>query len=560
MNRSPWLILGLLCIPVFVGSVDLTIVSAILPEVIVSLQLPLDTRLDDAFWVITGYLLAYTISMVFVGRLSDIVGRRRAYFACLLLFMFGSFFVAVAHTFPTEISARVFRWIDPGGRPPSAELRTLYMIILGRILQALGAGAMAPVTMAMVGDIFPKGKRARPIGVVGAVDTVGWMLGHLYGGVMVRFFGANGAAIVDFFGDLGLSLAEPTWRTLFWFNLVTGGFTLVAVWLSLRGVPQQRRDQRFDFLGTALIVAALIALNLGLGATNPEAPRDVSGFQSAGQEAGQFALPLLIIAVLAFLLFLLVESRVRHPLIDLKLFRARNVSAASFTNICVGFSLTIGLVSLPILVNIREAEASIEGVQGAALITGVLLSSLTVPMALGAIPGAWLSDRFGYRIATVAGMGLTAVGFVLIGLSWRSDTAYWMMGAQMALAGFGMGLTISPIGAAVINAAAPSERGAASAMVLALRLVGMTLALSALSDFAINRVNKLVAERSIGLTDTDNLYLVTSVDVVRELFLLGAGISLAALFAALLMRGGQTSQQVSDEAIPDAQLVSIRHQ
>ncbi|HLA43738.1 MAG TPA: MFS transporter, partial [Aggregatilineales bacterium] len=96
-SRSPWLVLGFLCIPVFIGAVDLTIVSAILPEVIVSLKLPLETRLDDAFWSITGYLLAYTISMVFVGRLSDIIGRRRVYFVCLLLFMFGSFWVAVAH-------------------------------------------------------------------------------------------------------------------------------------------------------------------------------------------------------------------------------------------------------------------------------------------------------------------------------------------------------------------------------------------------------------------------------------------------------------------------------
>jgi MFS family permease len=249
-----------------------------------------------------------------------------------------------------------------------------------------------------------------------------------------------------------------------------------------------------------------------------------------------------VLAVLAFLLFLLVESRVRHRLIDLKLFRIRNVSAASFTNICVGACLTIGLVSLPILVNIRESQANIEGVQQAALITGILLSGLTIPMALGAIPGAWLSDRAGYRAATVTGMGLTALGFVLIGVSWRSETSYWLMGGQMAVAGFGMGLTISPIGAAVINAADAAERGAASAMVLALRLVGMTLALSGLSDFAINRVNKLVAERGAALANTDNLYLVTSVDVVRELFLLGAAISIAALLVALWMRGGRASE------------------
>jgi len=208
--RHPWRVLFFLCIPVFIGSIDLTIVSAILPEVIVSLGLPAEARLDDAFWMLTGYLVAYTIGLACVGRLSDIVGRRWVYLTFLGLFMFGSYFVAIAHTYPTDWYARAFRMLYPDSRPPAEEIRTLHMIILGRVVQALGAGAMPAVTMAMVGDLFPKGKRARPLGVVGAVDTVGWMLGHLYGGIMVNFFGRNGAAIVDAFASVGLTFGS-TW-------------------------------------------------------------------------------------------------------------------------------------------------------------------------------------------------------------------------------------------------------------------------------------------------------------------------------------------------------------
>lgn len=539
--RSPWLVLSILCIPVFIGSLDLTIVSAILPEVIVSLKLPAETRLDEAFWAITGYLLAYTVSMVFVGRLSDILGRRRLYIACLLLFMFGSYFVAVAHQAPTDLYGRVFRMIYPDERPPSPELRTLYMIILGRVLQALGAGAMVPVTMAMVGDLFPKGQRARPIGAIGAIDTVGWVLGHLYGGVMVKFLGANGEAIVNFFGRLGVSIALPDWRLLFWMNLVFGVFTLLVVWVGLRKVTELRSREPFDFLGTSLIVLALVALNVGLGNSSPETT-SLEDFQTAQTGTSSFAVPLLLTAVIAFLLFLLIESRFKYPLINLKLFRLRNVAAASFTNVCVGFCLTIGLVTLPILVNIRAEEATQVGIQNAALITGLLLSGLTVPMALAALPGAWLSDRYGYRSATVVGMLLSMFGFILMGVTWRSDTSYWVMGLQMVVTGIGMGLTISPIGAAVINAAKAAERGAASAMVLALRLIGMTLALSGLTNFAINRVNRLVSEQNANGVDTGILYLNTTVDVVRELMLLGAVVSVIALLAALWMRGGRASE------------------
>jgi MFS family permease len=533
---SPWTVLAFLCIPVFVGSIDLTIVSAILPEVIVSLGLPAENYLDDAFWMITAYLLAYTISMVFVGRLSDLVGRRAVYVATLLLFMFGSYWVAVAHTWPTELYRDLHRQLYPDARP-LGEIAVLHMIILGRVLQALGAGAAAPVTMALVADLFPPERRARPIGIVGGVDTVGWVLGHLYGGAMVKFFDAQGPAIADFMADLGLDWGVPDWRTLFWFNLIFGLITLGAVFFSLRGLGRPRLREGFDGLGTLLLVGALIALTFGLGTSN-EAPSDIQSFQNADR-GSPLALPALILAGALFAAFIFWERRVRYPLFNLRLFRDPNVAAASFSNVAVGFCLTIGLVALPILVNIRESQANIAGIRDAALIAGLLLSGLTVPMALAALPGGWLTEKYGYRAATLSGLGLMVAGFMLVVLFWETGTAYEIMGLQMAVAGVGLGLTISPIGAAVVNAAGEDERGAASAMVLALRLVGMTIALSGLTDFAINRVNDLVAANSAGLPDTSPLYLQMTVQVAGELFLLGAGVGLLAMVAAWWLRGGE---------------------
>src|SRR5450432_1717529 len=92
--RRPWLILALICIPVFIGSLDLTIVSAFLPEIIIKLELPIESVVDTAAWIVTGYLLAYTVSMIFMGRVSDLIGRRRVYIASLIIFMIGSFVVA----------------------------------------------------------------------------------------------------------------------------------------------------------------------------------------------------------------------------------------------------------------------------------------------------------------------------------------------------------------------------------------------------------------------------------------------------------------------------------
>lgn len=544
-KRSPWTILALLCVPVFVGSIDLTIVSAILPEVVVSLKLPLDTRLDDAAWMITGYLLAYTISMVFTGRLSDMFGRRWVYIIALLVFMFGSLFVATAHTWPVDIYGRVFRAFYPNDRPPSIEIRTLHMIIVGRVVQALGAGALVPVTIALVGDIFPKNHRSRPIGLVGAIDTAGWMLGHLFGGVMVKFFKEYGRFFDDVFG-----LGVPDWRTLFIINLLIGIVTLVLVLASLRGVEQNRQRGKFDLLGTLLITLSLIALNIGLDSRTADTATSTGQFQNVAEAAtNQYTVPLLVGSVIAFLLFLLVESRVRYPLIHLNIFRKQNVSPAAFANVCVGFGLTIGLVALPLLVNFRDGGSDADTIKDAAFISGVLLSCLTIPMALFALPGAWITDRYGYRATTVIGTGLAALGFLMASFTWEVNTSYLIMGLQMSIVGAGLGLTISPIGTAVINAADMDERGSASAMVLALRLVGMTLALSSLTKFAINRVNKLVEEASVGVLDTSELTLLKIVQVVDELLLLGAIVSLVALLAALFMRGGTVADLTEEEEI-----------
>jgi len=94
-HQYPRLILALVCFPVFIGALDLTIVSAVLPEVIRSLSIEIQ-KLDVAGWIVTGYFLSYAISMTFMGRVSDIAGRRAVYLICLVVFFVGSWIVGLA--------------------------------------------------------------------------------------------------------------------------------------------------------------------------------------------------------------------------------------------------------------------------------------------------------------------------------------------------------------------------------------------------------------------------------------------------------------------------------
>ena len=527
---NPWLVLGLICLPVFIGSLDLTIVSAFLPEILLKLGLPLQSTLDEASWVVSGYLLAYAISMMFMGRVSDLIGRRKVYVVCLLIFVIGSVMVATAHTWPTDALYLIARRM---GQRPEKEAMTLLAIIIGRIVQALGAGALVPVSLALVGDLFPPERRAQPLGVVGAVDTLGWVLGHLYGGILVNFFATHQEAFTNALAGLGWP--APDWRTLFWINvpltLIGLAFTLYA----LRNVPDKRAKGRFDILGTLLIAGSLIALVVGLGGNVDVSlsPTNITDASTLPPLNGG----VLLIAVVALVGFILVESRLRDPLIRMSLFKRRNLASGAIINLFIGFCLMIGLVTVPILVNVRVQDST--QISQAALQTGVLLSALTVPMALAAIPGGWLSDRIGFKKTTIIGLVLAIIGFGLIWQTWSLNMSDTLVAIEMIFVGVGIGLTFSPISAAVINSADEDNRGVASALVIILRLIGMTIAVASLTNFALHRINGLAAVELGGtLQSSDqtmgfiNAYAGIAVRVLGELGLMGAVLCALALIPA----------------------------
>ncbi|MAU09392.1 MAG: MFS transporter [Anaerolineaceae bacterium] len=513
---NPWVVMAFIAIPVFIGSLDLTVVSAFLPELITELQLPVQTALDDASWIVTAYLLAYTVSLTFMGRLSDLLGRRWVYVVCLVVFIIGSIWVAIATTWPADWLYDLYRRM--GERPDPAYVK-LQVIIVGRVVEALGAGALVPVSLALVGDLFPPLKRARPLGLVAATDTLGWVLGPVYGGLFIQIM---------------------PWEGLFWMNVPLTLLSLFLVLYGLRNVKQVRVKGRFDYFGTVLIVGALSCLSLGLGANV-----DISGASLENiSPLPEYAAPVLGLGVLLFLGFIVVERRVRDPLINLAMFARRNLSAASVVNLLVGYCLFIGLVNVPLLVNLRQE--SVATLTETALEVGLLLSTLTLPMAAAAIPGGWLSERIGIRNTVLGGLGLALVGFAWVFLTWNIDISTALIGIQNVLIGIGIGLTFSPVSAAIINSAHDEERGVASALVIILRLIGMTVSVASLSSLAFYRVNALVdaAQSSFGGAFDPNqyqqVYVESAIKVLGEMGLIGAILCAIAIVPALML-GRQAS-------------------
>jgi MFS family permease len=531
-HQYPRLILAVVCLPVFIGALDLTIVSAVLPEVIRSMTIEIQ-KLDVAGWVVTGYFVSYAVSMTFMGRVSDISGRRGVFLGCLVIFFIGSWLVAASPGWPARIASRVIAISEGAGPEPA--FAPLYALIFGRVVQAFGAGAMVPVSMALVADLFPPEKRALPLGIVGAVDTSGWVLGHLYGGIMVQFM---------------------TWPYLFWINLPIIAVMFAVTWWGLAGLPRADTRGGIDWIGVTLLGLALVLLNVGLG--SPEIATDVS------TTTPQHQMYWVVGAALVFVIFLVSQRFITEPILNLSIFANRNVSAATGVNLLVGFCIMVALVSVPIFINVAGSS---QDTRKAALVTGYLLCAFTVPMALAAIPGGWLSTRCGYRWAVICGLVVAVLGFLTMSF-WKVEMARQavaffeaadgparadvvgtaFMAVGLALAGIGIGLTIAPIGTAVVNGVRDRERGMAASLVIIVRLVGMSISMSSMTAYGLRRTTilgreLLRPEDAMDLEKTAMVALEAVTRVTGEIALIALGVAAAAIGVALVLRKADVPEQ-----------------
>ncbi len=504
---QPGILLALICLPIFIGALDLTVVSAVLPYVIVDLEIPLQSGLDDAAWMVTGYLLAYSVSMTFMGRLSDLYGRRRVYLLALIVFAFGSYLVAVAHTWPTQLVLRV-EYLFLSGRPDVSYV-TLYVLIAARMIQAFGAGTMVPVGMALVADLYPANMRSRTLGLIAAVDTAGWVIGHLYGGIIVGFW---------------------NWRMIFWLNLPACLIAYLLISYLMRSIPQIYSTGKMDWLGALLITVSLSLLNLGLGRGS-----DItSGSLNSGPVLPPLAIPLILTAVIFLILFLWRQKQARYPLIDLSLFRLQNYVSAIIANFLIGFTLFVAIANVPLFINSLIATSLQQG----AWDSGWMLSALTVPLALASILGGWLSEKFGYRPPAVLGLILSIFAFLLM-KNWELGITYADMAVHLVLGGIGIGLTMAPIAAAVVNVSPPDQRGTSSALVILFRLIGMTIGVSSITTYDLIRADVLsekLLSAAPSLNETIQVGMEVTQQVISESFVIAGVVAALALFPALFLK------------------------
>lgn len=376
----------------FLAALEATIVGTAMPTVIASLG-----GLSHYSWVFSAYLITSTVTVPVWGKLSDLYGRRLFFQLGIAVFLLGSILSGVS--------------------------TSMTQLIAFRALQGLGAGALVPLGMTIIGDVYTHEERAKMQAVFSGV----WGLSSVIGPVV-------GGFITD----------QLSWRWVFYINVPFGLAAALIMQAALKE-PKRRERPSIDYAGAALLIAAITLLMLAL----VEGGATLSTLLSA-QNIALFA-GALVLGVL----FIWVERRAPDPVVPLNLFRNRVVAVAVVAGFMAGVAMFGGISFVPLFA------------QGALGSTATAAGSLLTPLMLSwvglSIVGGRLMLRVGYRVMTVAGLAVLTLGFALLSNYQRTTPRVWLY-ADLMLIGAGLGMTMLTLLIAVQQAVPRAQLGVATSL------------------------------------------------------------------------------------------------
>jgi MFS family permease len=382
----------------FMIAIEATIVSTAMPQIVAQLG-----GLQLYSWVFSAFLLTQTATTMVFGKLSDLVGRKTVMQVGIAIFLVGSVLCGFAWSMPS--------------------------LIAFRLVQGVGAGAVQPVAMTIVGDLYSAHERAKIQGWLASVWALSAILGPLAGGLIIQ---------------------NVSWAWIFWMNLPIGVLAAVGFWAYFHEKGAHGRG-KIDHLSAGVFTVAIAAIMA-----------DLTAFSTSGR--AEITL-ITLIAVVAVGLFVILERRSPEPMISLELWGRRPIAAANAASLLSGMVM-IGLTTfLPVFV---------QGVmQKSPLIAGFALSAMVLGWPVGATTGVRGFKRFGVRPILRVGGALVPMGAVMFILL-RADSSPFAAGFGSLVVGLGMGLLSSASIILIQEIVVWSERGSVTASYLFARNLGST--------------------------------------------------------------------------------------
>jgi EmrB/QacA subfamily drug resistance transporter len=407
-ENSRWWTLAAMCFALFMIMLDNTVVNVALP----SIQNDLDASIAGLEWTVNGYTLSFAVLLATGGRLGDILGRRRMFLTGVILFAASS---ATAGVAPTDTA-----------------------LVVSRVIQGAGAALMMPATLSIITNAFPPEERGKAIGTWAGVSALALAMGPLVGGFLTE---------------------QVSWRAIFYLNIPVAAGAIVATLFAVRESRDETVGREIDWAGTAALTAGLTALVLALVEGN------AWGWGSAPIVA------LLVGSVLLLGVFVMIERRVRAPIILFEFLRSRTFVGASMVAFVVSFSMLGMFFFMALYIQNILGYSPLEA--GVRFLPTTLMIVVLAPIA------GRLTDRIGPRPLITSGLAIVSVSLFMQS-SIDSSSGYSDLLLPFVLMGIGIALTMSPMSTAAMNAVAEAKAGLASGLLSMSRMIGATFGVAVL--------------------------------------------------------------------------------
>jgi EmrB/QacA subfamily drug resistance transporter len=416
-DKSRWIILAVVLIGPFMATLDSSIVNVALPDMATRLYVGIDT----IQWVVTSYLIVVSSSILVFGRISDIKGKKNIYQYGFLVFASGSLLCGIS--------------------------KTVQFLVLSRVIQAIGAAMTMSCSQAIITRTFPSNERGRALGLSGTTVALGTMVGPPLGGIMV--------------GALN-------WESIFLINVPIG---IIAFFLGAKILPKdhiKESDETFDFKGAVIFAVSIISLFWGV------LSGEVLGWRSI------YIILSFVVAIISIIMFFSLEKKVKHPMLDLSIFRNKLFTVSIFCGFVSFMAIFCTNIIHPFylqyVLNMSPGGA------------GILMIIYPVTVAVVAPISGYLSDKIGSEILTLIGLIITAVGLVAMSLL-KSTSSYIDIIFRMAVIGFGNGLFQSPNNSLVMSTVSKNKLGIAGSVNALVRNLGMVFGIGFSVSLLYNRMS-----------------------------------------------------------------------
>ncbi len=402
--RQRKLVLWACIAALFTASVESTIVATAMPTITADLG-----GFSLLAWVFAAYMLTQSVTIPIYGRLADIYGRKRVLFFGFGLFLIGCVLCGFAPT--------------------------MLMLVIFRAIQGIGAGAVMPVTLTIVGDTFPSVERARVQPFIASTFATASIIGPMLGAFIVQ---------------------HSSWQLIFWFNVPLGLIALAMLWVFYKETPRVVKHT-LDVTGAQLLMASITGVLLAM---------------LQADQLGWWILPLVAFSILLFFLFLRCEKRSAEPLLPPELWRDSTLLVSNVGNVGIGAVLMGVTAFVPVYV---------QGVMHApVLIAGLILTVFSFSWPFSSTISARIMLRTTYRTTAVFGAGMLIFGSLVVAILATVPPAInnqilggWWPAVAVFFIGAGLGAINTPFHISMQEAAV-SLRGIATATQQFMRMAGGT--------------------------------------------------------------------------------------